>query len=95
MIENFVPEMANDVFRKVSSFSARFLQHMEKEEEHLIPYLVHVCSDHEIAILKERVILETTSLLGETTQTHSWIEDASKEKDAIDLRRYLVEDSKE
>ncbi|KAK4523765.1 hypothetical protein GAYE_SCF00G1661 [Galdieria yellowstonensis] len=95
MIENFVPEMANDVFRKVSSFSARFLQHMEKEEEHLIPYLVHVFSDHEVAILKERVILETTSLLGETTQTHSWIEDASKEKDAIDLRRYLVEDSKE
>ncbi|GJQ08979.1 hypothetical protein GpartN1_g770.t1 [Galdieria partita] len=96
MIENFFPEMANDVFRKVTSFSARFLQHMEKEEEHLIPYLVHVFSDHEIAILKERVILETSNVLvdSEKGKKESMIEVAWTE-DMSDLStcRYFVEDS--
>ncbi|GJD10541.1 hypothetical protein Gasu2_47260 [Galdieria sulphuraria] len=96
MIENFVPEIANDVFRKVTSFSARFLQHMEKEEEHLIPYLVHVFSDHEIAILKERVILETNNVLvdSEKGETESLIEVAwTADTSDLSTCRYFVEDS--
>ncbi|KAA8491955.1 hypothetical protein FVE85_8437 [Porphyridium purpureum] len=66
---------AADLFLQISSFAAVHEEHMEKEEEHLLPYFLSVFSDQEIYNLMQSVseLMTSGSLWPDNPQDANWI----------------------
>ncbi|GJQ14227.1 hypothetical protein GpartN1_g6018.t1 [Galdieria partita] len=94
-ITNFDPNHAGDLFLRITGFSANLTQHMEKEEEHILPRLLQILSDDELNDLRNNIVRETCQMLQRghtssarqmpTTYSHSWIYSAESppSKDTI------------
>eukprot|EP00871_Galdieria_phlegrea_P004488 jgi/Galph1/503/GphlegSOOS_G5245.1 len=61
-ILHFDPNYAGDLFLRISGFGASLVQHMQKEEEHILPHLLNALSEEELGVLRDKVVQQTNAM---------------------------------